>query len=258
MNCLAGPLFGVLLAFASFQAGNAQSLVLNDEEIAAALSHGPWPAPDKNDPSNRVSGNPAAIKLGKTLFFSQKLSADGTLSCASCHRPESGFTDRLPQAMGHTRGDRNTQSLFNLKHHRWFGWAGSNDNLWAQSLRPVVRSDEMALPATNLDRVLSEEEFHDAYTALFGSAADFDSEHNLVNVGKLLAAFIETLTTGKTPFDLFRDALAVGDQQAAASYPEAAQRGFRIFAGKGNCSFCHTGPLFSNGEFHDAGVPYFV
>lgn len=258
MKRLAGLAGLTALAMLAPQAGHAQTLILNHAEIAAAVSHGPWPLPDKTDPSNKMSGNAAAIALGRKLFFSKKLSADGTLSCASCHKPDNSFTDGLPQAMGHARGDRNTQSLFNLKHQRWFGWDGRNDNLWAQSLRPVVRTDEMALRAADLGRMLTDQEFVAPYSTLFDSPLALSEEQNLVNVGKLLAAYVETLTTGKTPFDSFRDALAAGDTAAAATYPETAQRGFRIFSGKGKCNFCHTGALFSNGEFHDAGVPYFV
>ena len=258
MKRVFGLLCSVVFIFSSPQAGQTQNLILNQSEISAALSHGPWPLPKRADPSNRMSGNAAAINLGKELFSSKKLSADSTLSCASCHRPSAGFTDGMAQAMGHTRGDRNTQALYNLKYQRWFGWDGRNDNLWAQSLRPIVRADEMALQAADLSEVLTSTEFEILYSALFDSALQLSKEQNLVNVGKLLAAYIETLTTGKTPFDRFRDALAAGNETAAATYPEAAQRGFQIFAGKGKCNFCHTGALFSNGEFHDAGVPYFV
>ncbi|MCU0805833.1 MAG: c-type cytochrome, partial [Burkholderiales bacterium] len=66
------------------------------------------------------------------------------------------------------------------------------------------------------------------------------------------------LDSGRTPFDDFRDALAKGDKAAAARYPLAAQRGLKIFVGKGNCAVCHFGPGFTNGEFHDVGVPFFV
>jgi len=76
-----------------------------------------------------------------------------------------------------------------------------------------------------------------------------------VNIAKSIAAYIETLTTGKTSFDHFRDAL---ENSGPTDYPLPAQRGLQIFLGKGNCIFCHSGPNFSNGEFHDAGVPYFL
>lgn len=76
--------------------------------------------------------------------------------------------------------------------------------------------------------------------------------------GKALAAYQETLVSGKTPFDEFREAVAAKDWQTAAKYPASAQRGFALFTERGRCMFCHSGALFTNGEFHDAGVPYFI
>jgi cytochrome c peroxidase len=64
--------------------------------------------------------------------------------------------------------------------------------------------------------------------------------------------------SGRSPFDDFRDALAAGDFSSIKKYPEAAQRGLRIFVGRGNCTACHVGPAFTNGEFHDTGVPFFI
>jgi cytochrome c peroxidase len=64
--------------------------------------------------------------------------------------------------------------------------------------------------------------------------------------------------SGRTPFDDFRDALSRNDFSAMKNYPVAAQRGLRIFVGRGNCVACHVGPAFSNGEFHDTGVPFFI
>jgi cytochrome c peroxidase len=85
-----------------------------------------------------------------------------------------------------------------------------------------------------------------------------DDEAVLVATGKALAAFQETLVSGRTPFDSFRDALARNDTAAMAPYPADARRGLKIFVGRGNCSVCHVGPLFSNGEFADIGVPFFL
>lgn len=236
----------------------AQTLILSQDEIEAAIRHGPWPPEQKRDPSNRVSGNPSAIVLGEKLFSNKTLSASGNMSCATCHEPERAFTDGLQRAIGHTELDRNTQSLLNVSHHRWFSWDGRSDNLWAQSLLPIPKQSEMALNSDTLSSVLMHDTIRSEYTALFGNPTQVAPEENLVNIGKALAAYIETLDTAKTPFDTFRDALEKGDLRAAAAYPLEAQRGFQIFAGKGNCVFCHTGPMFSNGEFHDAGVPYFV
>jgi cytochrome c peroxidase len=80
----------------------------------------------------------------------------------------------------------------------------------------------------------------------------------LVDLGKALAAYQATLVSERTPFDDFRDALLRGDADAAARYPPAAQRGLRLFIGEGRCSVCHAGPTFTNGEFADVGVPFFV
>jgi cytochrome c peroxidase len=97
-----------------------------------------------------------------------------------------------------------------------------------------------------------------AYRKVFRTAPPPDDEAIAVNVAKVLAAFQETIDTGRTPFDDFRDALARGDRAAAARYPLAAQRGLAIFIGKGRCDVCHVGARFSNGEFHDVGVPHFI
>ena len=82
-----------------------------------------------------------------------------------------------------------------------------------------------------------------------------DDEALMIDLGKALAAFQETLVTGRTPFDDFRDAVARNDWKTAAAYPANALRGARIFMGKGNCSLCHFGPAFTNGEFHEIGIP---
>ena len=77
-------------------------------------------------------------------------------------------------------------------------------------------------------------------------------------MAKALAAYQATLVSPRTPFDDFRDALRARRRAAAARYPVAAQRGLRLFIGEARCSVCHAGPAFSNGEFADIGVPFFV
>jgi cytochrome c peroxidase len=98
--------------------------------------------------------------------------------------------------------------------------------------------------------------FRADYEKAFGQAPQASDEALLVDVGKALAAFQETLVSPRSAFDEFRDALARGETHNA--YPLAAQRGLRIFVGKGNCSVCHFGPRFTNGEFADTGVSFFV
>ncbi|MEP5151457.1 cytochrome c peroxidase [Planktotalea sp.] len=247
----------LLLCLASVTAAQAEVL-LSEEEIAQTLAHGPWPPAFEPDASNRVSGDADAIAFGQVLFFDPILSRNGDMSCASCHDPEHGFAESRPRAVGQVLLDRNTLSLMNLSAHRWFGWAGDTDSIWAQSITPLLNPDEMGHDAGSLKTALMQSDQAQEYSDIFGPISEQDSEEVLVNTSKALAAYQETLVTGQTSFDLFRDALEQGDLERAALYPEGAQRGLQTFIGRGNCAFCHSGPSFSNGEFHDVGVPYFV
>lgn len=233
-------------------------VLLSADEIEQTLSFGPWPPSFQSDPSNRVSNNAGAIALGEALFNDPVLSVDGAISCASCHDPEHAFTTPEARALGRVLLDRNTPSLRNLAGLRWYGWGGKSDNLWAASLHPIIEEQEMAHNADSLKTAISESTYIDEFEAMFGDIQIQDSELVLVNIAKTLSAYLETLATDRTQFDEFRDALENQDLAAAASYPEAAQRGLQLFIGRGNCVLCHNGPRFSNNEFHDAGVPYFL
>ena len=237
----------------------APALGLTAEETRRILRHGPWPPTLQPDPSNRVSGKPAAIAFGRALFFEPRLSISGAISCATCHRPDRAFTDGLPRSRGHRTVDRNAPSLFNLRFSRWFGWDGAHDSLWAQNLRPLLDRREMGVgPGGAARLVRSDRQLSCGYRRAFGVAPGADDERVFVDLGKALAAFLEIQITGRTPFDAFRDALARDDAAGQALYPAAARRGLRLFVGRGNCSFCHFGPTFTNGEFADAGVPHFI
>src|SRR4029079_10747854 len=133
---------GVLALIFSAGAG-AQLLDFPDAEKRAILRHGPWPAPWTPDPTNRASGNPEAIALGERLFFEPRLSPSGKVLCATCHAPFRGWQDARPRAFGHADADRNTQSLYNVRYNRWFGWDGAGESLWAQSIRPMLDAREM-------------------------------------------------------------------------------------------------------------------
>ena len=250
----------LVVAGMALAASSTRLVTFSAPERAAILAQGPWPSPQRPDPSNRYSGNADAIALGRRLFFDTRLSIDGRQSCATCHDPEKSFADGKARSLGRALVDRNAIALANLTLNRWFGWAGAADSLWAQSIHPIVEEKELGLTAEQLrERLAPEPAFAAAYTGLFRSpVADDDPERVLVNVAKALAAFQETIVTARTPFDVFRDAVERGDAQAMASYPLAAQRGLRIFIGKGNCSVCHFGPNFTSGEFEDIGVPHFA
>lgn len=257
-----GRLLAAVAAFilTSNQTAHAETIRFTETEHAAILSHGPWPPAFLPDPSNGVSGKSAAISFGRRLFFDKRLSVDGQRACATCHQPAKAFADGRPRSVGRELLDRNAIALANLRLNRWFGWAGAADSLWAQSIRPILDPKELGLsPAGVQMRIALNSSLATSYAHVFGSVARRDApELVLVNVAKALAAYQETIRTGRTAFDDFRDALARNDTAAMARYPVPAQRGLRLFIGKGNCSVCHLGPNFTSGEFEDVGVPYFA
>lgn len=245
-------LLALLLAVAT------QAAAFTDAEVRAIASHGPWPPAFRPDPSNRVSGNPAAVDLGERLFFERRLSADGEQSCSRCHLPERNWTDGEKRARGIALVDRNTPSLTSVRLQRWFGWDGAHDSLWSQGIRPVLDAKEMGSSAARVAKLLREDaDLSCRYRKVFGAPAG-DDEKVLVDAVKAIAAFQETLMSARSAFDEFRDALVKGVKAGIAKYPEAAKRGLGIFIGKGSCNTCHVGPAFTNGEFHDTGVPFFI
>lgn len=249
-----------MLSFAS-QAADAV-LDFTPSELRRIQSHGPWPPVPvpARDPGNKLAGKPQAVALGQRLFFDARLSTDGRMACATCHVPGLAFGDGQARAVGRATFSRNTPSLWNAAHHRWWAWDGAFDSLWSQAIAPLTHPQEMASNGAHLRQLLQRDaELSCRYQKSLGRqpAADSD-EAVLVNAAKALGAFVGSLQSGPTPFDQFAQALQRGDRKAAARYPLQAQRGLRLFVGKGQCSTCHHGPLFSNGEFADIGVPFFV
>ena len=252
------PLSPLMITAAS-AAGPPALLNFTPHELSRILRHGPWPPPPARDAGNALAGRPEAIALGQQLFFDARLSSDGRLACASCHRPTLAFADGLPRGRGRSLLARNTPTLWNAVHERWLGWDGAADSLWSQHLQPLGAASEMAASAAQVRATLAgDPELSCRWQQVFGAQVPIDAESALVGTAKAIAAFVGTLVSARTPFDDFRDALTRGDSTAAARYPLPAQRGLRLFVGAGQCSTCHVGPRFSHGEFGDIGVPFFV
>ncbi len=266
-----------LLAQAGNGAGDAAGedpfAIFDAQARTTILSHGPWPPPAEADAGNRLSGNPAAVALGAHLFGLRALSREGLFSCADCHDPASGFDDGLklgaarpqpgrtgPGAAGPSVLDRNTPGLWDVRFQRWFGWGGATDSLWAASLRAMTAPREMAASPVEIRAALAADpQAASGFADLFGAApAELPAEQAMVLSAKIIAAYLETLVSPRTPFDDFRDALLRDDQAAGRAYPAAARRGLALFVGAGRCSLCHFGPAFSNGEFADIGMPFFL
>lgn len=189
----------------------------------------------------------ARVELGRMLFFEPRISASGVISCATCHNPALGYTDRIPRAVGHDGqvGERNTPTVLNSGFFGAQFWDGRAATLEEQALGPIEAEVEMAMPLEQALQRIAEfaiyvEKFHAAFPG------DDDPVH-ADNVALALAAFQRTLNTPNSPFDLW----LVGDDGAMT---EAQKRGMVAFVERG-CLACHAGPAFTDSNFHVIQVP---
>ena len=188
----------LLLAAGGAAAQQAASIDLDEADVRAILRHGPWPASWARDPSNRASGDPQAIEFGERLFFEPRLSPSGKVLCATCHVPFRAWQDGRARAFGLEETDRNTQSLLDVRYQRWFGWDGAGDSLWAQSIRPILEPREMGgNPAQVAALVRGDAELACRFEKIFGVPLPEADDAVLAGVGKALAAFQETLVSGR-------------------------------------------------------------
>ena len=184
-------------------------------------------------------------RLGKTLFFDRQLSASGAFSCATCHSPSYGWEDGMALAIGHgfKRTSRHTPTILNLAWGELFFWDGRAASLEEQALGPIAAPGEMNLP---LDEAEQRVRQNPTYQRLFADAFP-GQDITLDTIAKAIATYERTIVSAKAPFDKWVE----GDADAISP---AAQRGFQLFNGKGNCSVCHAGWRFTDDGFHDVGL----
>lgn len=198
------------------------------------------PIPDDN------TMTPAKVELGKMLFFDPRLSGSNWISCATCHNPVMGFTDRLPRALGHgmSEGPRNTPTILNAAFIQLQFWDGRAGSLEEQALGPVQADVEMRQTLEGMVEELGKvPEYVERFDQVFGGKDSL----NPGNIAKAIAAFERTLITPVSPFDRFLR----GDAGALGA---AEQKGLELFQDKG-CIACHNGPVLSDGGFHIIKVP---
>ncbi|MFK7730691.1 MAG: cytochrome-c peroxidase [Pseudomonadales bacterium] len=213
------------------------------------------PLPSAAD--NQYADNEQAALLGKQLFFDARLSANGAISCASCHQPARYFTDGLASGEGMALTHRNTMSLLASARGPWKYWDGRKDSLWAQASEPLEHPDEHGFSREKLDALIREH-YVDSYAEVFGSISN--EQHTatrvMVNVAKALMAYQRRLTLQPSKFDQMVSALAKGEQPSLTARLSVNElNGMRMFMGKAACASCHNGPLFTNFEFHNIGAP---
>ena len=243
----------VLLAGTAVSAGPAHSLFHEALELSLGTLE-PLPA----EPSNRWADDKRAADLGHRLFFDARLSANGRVSCATCHDPARQFQDGTPLAKGVGTTARRTMPVIATAYSPFLFWDGRKDSQWAQALGPLESAVEHGGNRAQYARVIAEH-YRADYEAIFGRLPDL-REHDgitrvLVNIGKAIAAYERRIQYGPSRFDRF-----VSSWKANGAAPKDVLTadeiaGLALFTGKANCVQCHNGPLFTNHEFHNTGVP---
>ncbi len=215
-------------------------------QIKPPLGLPPVPIPADNPPTAET------IALGRKLYYDPILSADGTISCASCHSPDTGFTDRHPVSLGvgGKKGTRHSPTVINSAYNDLQFWDGRAPSLEEQAKGPIANPVEMA--TTHADAV-KRLQANPAYVAEFRQAWGTD-QITIDLVVKSIGSFERTVVSGDSPFDRFY----YGHDRKALS--ASAQRGLKLFMDpkKGNCEVCHTigkhYALFTDNKFHNLGV----
>ncbi len=214
------------------------------------------------DPSNAVADDPQAAAFGEQLFFDPRLSANGGISCSTCHQPVRQFTDGLPKGQAIGTSKRNTPSIVGSAYSPWLYWDGRRDSQWAQALFPLEDPNEHGSSRLQVMAVIAADDvYRSTYQAIFGEFGDISGDDPVAlniafaNVGKAIAAFERTLLPTASRFDDYVDAVADGNPQKQESLlTDDEVWGLRLFIGTGNCTQCHNGPLLTNNEFHNTGV----
>jgi cytochrome c peroxidase len=200
-------------------------------------------------PPHRDGFTPAQIDLGRYLFFDPVLSGDGTLSCASCHRPDRGLADGRPRSVGIRGQDagRAAPSLWNVAFLQRLFWDARADSLEAQAHGPLYSPIEMGNDPARLLHTLNG---NPIYRRLFGEAYPVQpgtiTESQVVTA---LAAFQSTLVSLNSRYDRY----AHGYTAALSDHEIEGLNVFRSFVAR--CAECHTPPLFTNGQVAVIGAP---
>jgi len=201
-------------------------------------------------PPHRDGFTPQQIDLGRYLFFDPLLSGDGTLSCASCHRPDKGLADGRPRSIGIHGEDagRAAPTLWNVAFLKRFFWDARAGSLEAQAAGPLYSPREMGNDPARLVASLNRSA---SYRRLFREAFPREVAGPVTErqVYAALAAFQTSLVSLNSRYDRY----VHGYADALSPREIEGLNVFRSFVAR--CSECHTPPLFTNEQIAVIGAP---
>ena len=222
---------------------------------------------------------PAKVELGRQLYFDPRLSKDSTVSCATCHHPAKGWTDRSPVStgIGGQKGGRSAPTVMNRALAPVQFWDGRAPSLEAQALGPIGNPIEMGFSPEEAAKRLNEiPGYKIQFEKVFGGSTGLTAGGPATPdaIAKSIAAFERTILAGASPNDYFeiaerwrkaeadtnesaddkaRRGKAVADEKARPM-GDAAKRGRVLFFGKAQCATCHVGQNFADELYYNLGV----
>jgi cytochrome c peroxidase len=240
---------------------------IRDEPYEIAVPTGLDPVAPVIPASNPITRG--KVELGKQLYFDQRISKDGTVSCASCHDPAKGWTDNLTTSVGikGQKGGRNAPTVLNTIYGRSMFWDGRAPSLEGQAQGPIQNKIEMGDQSYReiVERLRGISGYREQFLKVFGTDVTLDG------MAKAIASFERTALSGNSAFDRYN----TGDPDSPETFKhltEGQKRGmvlfglrqkdedpFKVDAGllkKANCTACHAGANFTDEQFHNIGVGY--
>ena len=210
----------------------------------------PTPVVPQDNPMTR-----AKVELGRHLFYDRRLSADQTMSCASCHHQDKAFADGLAVSTGVTgqKSTRSSMSLANVAYLPVLTWSNPHlTSLEVQSLIPLFGENPVELGMAGREKeMFARLQGDPVYQRLFAQAfpqearEGADALYTLTTVTRALASFQRSLISFDSPYDRYK----YGGQKNALSV--AARRGEALFFGeKMECYHCHGGFNFTDNIRH--------
>lgn len=233
---MAGLVFGAVLYLLAASASPTQA-------PPASLPHANPALPAVTIPADNPQ-TAAKVALGHQLFFDPRLSADNTISCATCHEPSMAWANHNPVDTGFRgrTGTRNSGTILDSAYMDFQFWDGRARTLEEQSLGPIHNPAEMGETLEDVVRELNAiAGYRRQFNEVFGTGVTVDG------LARAVAAFERTVLSGPSPYDRY----VAGDKTAM---PPAAIRGLRLFGGRARCRTCHQGPMLSDQGFHNIGV----
>lgn len=189
--------------------------------------------------------SPAKWELGRALYYDTRLSADGTISCATCHHPIKGFTDQLPNSAGikGQHGGRSAPTVINRVYSGAQFWDGRARSLEEQAKGPMANPIEMG---NTHEAIISSLRGIPGYRSMFKAAFGSD-EFTIDHAAMAIATFERTVVSGNSPYDKYKNG------NKAAMKP-AQIRGMEIYFNKAKCDQCHEGMNLTLNSYHNLGV----